>query len=253
MQIADNVAKQGNDVIIFSLEMSRNQLIAKSLSRLTYENEKNHAKNTGEILHPYHYNKFNENDINVIERAKQKYCEFADNIFIFENVNGITAEQITKGIERHIKERHKKPFVVIDFMQLIVPSKDCTDKQNMDAVMLALKYCTTKYDIPIFLISSINREAYNQKISLQSLKESGGIEYVAEVILGLQYTGCTSKDFNIDEAKASDPRTIDLCVLKNRFGESGKKIDLNFYPQFNYFRELKADFDGSFARRKNSI
>lgn len=252
MQIADNVAKQGNDVIIFSLEMSRNQLIAKSLSRLTYENEKSYAKNTGEILHPYHYSKFNENDINVIERAKQKYCEFADNIFIFENDNGITAEQIRKGIERHIKERQKKPFVVIDFMQLIAPAKDCTDKQNMDAVMLALKSCTTKYDIPILLISSINREAYNQKISLQSLKESGGIEYSAEVILGLQYKGCTSKDFDIEEAKSSNPRTIDLCVLKNRFGESGKKIDLDFYPHFNYFREEKEDFSGAFARRKNS-
>ena len=35
--MADNIAKRGQDVLIFSLEMARNELIAKSLSRLTAE------------------------------------------------------------------------------------------------------------------------------------------------------------------------------------------------------------------------
>lgn len=253
MQIADHVAKHGNDVMVFSLEMTRRQLIAKSLSRLTYENEsKIDSKNTGEILHPHHYATYSEHDNNVIKRALQKYSEYAKNIFTFENENGITAEMIYKCVENHIKHRNKKPVIVVDYMQLIsATSEKFSDKQNMDKLMTIIKQCTTKFNVPVILISSLNREGYTQKISLQSLKESGGIEYCAEVILGLQFRDM-GKDFDIDEAKARNPREIEMIVLKNRFGMTGTTINYDFYPEYNYFEEERENDTTGYAKLKSN-
>lgn len=253
MQIADHVAKHDNDVIIFSLEMTRRQLIAKSLSRITYEHEsKIDRKCTGDILHAHHYSTYDDHDKNVIKRSVQKYSEFAKNIFTFENENGTTAEMIYKSIDNHIRQRNKIPVVIIDFMQLIsATSEKFSDKQNMDKLMTIIKQCTTKFNVPVILISSLNREGYTQKISLQSLKESGGIEYCAEVILGLQFRDM-GKDFDIDEAKARNPREIEMIVLKNRFGMTGTTINYDFYPEYNYFEEERENDTTGYAKLKSN-
>ena len=86
---------------------------------------------------------------------------------------------------------------------------------------------------------------------MQSLKESGGIEYCAEVILGLQFRDM-GKDFDIDEAKARNPREIEMIVLKNRFGETGTTIDYDFYPKYNYFEEVKGNDTTGYAKLKNN-
>ena len=58
----------------------------------------------------------------------------------------------------------------------------------------------------ILLISALNRFSYNREISLESFKESGSIEYSADVILGMQYQGMErtrrKNAFSLEEAKA---------------------------------------------------
>ena len=93
----------------------------------------------------------------------------------------------------------------------------------------------------ILLISALNRFSYNREISLESFKESGSIEYSADVILGMQYQGMErtrgKNAFSLEEAKARNPRKLELTLLKMRYGQDGVRIPLEFYSGSSYFQE----------------
>ena len=73
---------------------------------------------------------------------------------------------------------------------------------------------------------------------MEAFKESGAIEYSSDILIGLQLKGAGKKDFDANEAKTKNPREIELVVLKNRNGATGKKVELEYYPLFNYFKEV---------------
>lgn len=84
--------------------------------------------------------------------------------------------------------------------------------------------------VMILLISALNRYSYNKEISLESFKESGSIEYSADVILGMQYQGIEKSKgkgtvpFSLDDAKNRNPRQLELSLLKMRYGQDGVRI-----------------------------
>jgi replicative DNA helicase len=57
-------------------------------------------------------------------------------------------------------------------------------------------------------------------------------------LLGLQLKGAGKKDFDATAEKKKNPRTIELVILKNRNGAVGEKVELEYYPLFNYFKEV---------------
>lgn len=72
---------------------------------------------------------------------------------------------------------------------------------------------------------------------MEAFKESGSLEYGSDVLIGLQLNGAGGKNFDANEAKRKNPREIELVILKNRNGSTGDKIELEYYPLFNYFTE----------------
>ena len=109
-----------------------------------------------------------------------------------------------------------------------------------------MKRVSRDFDIPIFVICSFNRENYTQTVDFTSFKESGAIEYSADVVMGLQLQVMEEiKSTNkinetrekINEAKNEFPRKVQLVGLKNRNGKSYFKCNFKFYPAFNYFEE----------------
>jgi len=75
-------------------------------------------------------------------------------------------------------------------------------------------------------------------VTMEAFKESGAIEYSSDVLIGLQLKGAGSQNFDANEAKKKNPREIELVVLKNRNGATGKKVEYEYYPLFNYFKEV---------------
>ena len=86
-----------------------------------------------------------------------------------------------------------------------------------------------------------------------SFKESGAIEYTADVLIGLSLTGMKDIDSNSTAKKAQNAenasksdtdasgenvRDITLTILKNRHGITGRSIRFDYYPKYNWFREL---------------
>ena len=81
-------------------------------------------------------------------------------------------------------------------------------------------------------------DSYSKKISEDAFKESGAIEYTADILIGLQFEGQdNTQDFDLTKAKSEQPRKIELVILKNRSGEIGKKVCYSYYPMFNLFEE----------------
>ena len=245
LQMADQIAQQGYDVIIFSLEMARNELMAKSISRLTLlqADKRNvsisNAKTTRGITTYSRYINYNDTEKTLINEAIKSYSDYADRIIIHEGQGDISVKHIRAEVEKHIRLTGNKPVVIIDYLQIIAPYNEYgTDKQNTDKAVTELKRISRDNKLSIIAISSLNRENYSNKISMQAFKESGAIEYSSDVLIGLQFKGAGESSFDIDQAKQGNPREIELKILKNRNGSTGKTIEYKYYPMFNYYKEV---------------
>lgn len=237
LQIADNIAMKGRDVLIFSLEMARNELMAKSISRLTWLCGLNRrtAKTARGITDGSRYKNYSPEEKALIKKAMETYAEYAGHIFISEGMGDIGVPEIRKTVETHISFTGQAPVVIVDYIQIMAPADvRGTDKQNMDKAILELKRLSRDEKMPVIAISSFNRQNYKSDVAMEAFKESGAIEYSADVLIGLQM----KKGDNPEEAKKRDPREVELVVLKNRNGKVGEKVEFEYYPYFNYFKEV---------------
>ena len=245
LQIADQVAKQGHDALIFSLEMSRYELIAKSISRTTLEIADNprDAKGIKDISVWNRFSNLPQNDQTHIKRAAYEYGEYAENIRIIEGMGDVTVSKIKQAVARHIQERNKIPVVVIDYLQLIAPEKGqerATEKQTIDKAVMELKRISRDHKTPVIAISSLNRQSYKDEANMAAFKESGAIEYSSDVLIGLQLKGVGQQGFDVDEAKKgfNGKRAIELVVLKNRNGVTGGRLEYEYFTPFHRFKEI---------------
>lgn len=242
LQMADQIAATGQDVLIFSLEMSAVELMAKSISRLTYftaADEKD-RKTTRGLLAGARYARYNPGELEAISRAKAQYKEIAEHLYITEAMGNIGASDVRTIVKRHYDITGNRPVVFIDYLQILAPEDTkATEKQNTDRAVVELKRISRDFDIPIVAISSFNRENYAAAVSESAFKESGAIEYSSDVLIGLQFKGAGAKDFNARNAKANNPRDIELVILKNRNGAIPKDpVEFKFYPLVNYFEDV---------------
>lgn len=243
-QIADQIAQQGHDVLIFSLEMAGSEIMAKSISRHTLQQvlacggDTRNAKTTRGVTTGARYSNYNQNEKDIIRKSIQEYGSYAQNIYITEGIGDIGVNQIRETLQRHIAITGKLPVVVIDYVQILSPADArATDKQNIDKAVLELKRISRDYKTPVVGISSFNRANYKEAVTMEAFKESGSLEYGSDVLIGLQLKGAGGKDFDANEAKKKSPREIEPVILKNRNGRTGDRINLDYYPPFNYFAE----------------
>lgn len=247
LQIADQIAQQETDVLIFSLEMAKTELMAKSISRNTIIqalknkiSSKNAKTNRG-ITVAKRYPHYSKTEIDLIEKSVKEYSKYANHLFISEGVGDIGVKEIKETVKRHIEVTGNKPVVLIDYLQILAPADlRASDKQNTDKAVLELKRLSRDYKIPVLAISSLNRENYKKEISMTAFKESGAIEYGSDVLIGLQLAGLegNGKEKDIEEKKSKEVRDIELRILKNRNGKTGTRKEYKFYTLFNYFEEV---------------
>jgi len=243
-QIADQIAQAGQDVLIFSLEMARAEIMAKSISRHTLQQvlssggDIRNAKTTRGITTGKRYEGYNKTERELINGAIVAYSQYAGHIYISEGIGDIGAEQIRETVKQHTLFTGNTPVVIIDYLQILAPySERATDKQNTDKAVMELKRISRDFKTPVIGISSFNRANYSVAVTMEAFKESGAIEYSSDVLIGLQLKGAGKKDFDANEAKKKSPREIELVILKNRNGSTGDKLGYKYYPLFNYFEE----------------
>ena len=273
LQIADNIAGRGQDTLIFSLEMSREELVAKSISRLMYLEEKEtngmyattkNCLNSRQILTGTMYNA-NKETQELYTKAYNNYKNnYAKHIFINEcnDKNEITIEEIEATIKRHIAITDAKPFVVIDYLQIIEnKQKGLTDIQAVSKIVKDLKRIARKYEITILVISAFNRTSNYQEADYTSFRDTSTIEYTADVLLSFHYSVLddrsnvdTSSKTKIDaenkkvkqlvnDAMEEDIKKLTLTILKNRNGKKKKVKYIDFYGANNFMDFRKYDYN----------
>ncbi len=244
IQIADQIAQAGTDVLIFSLEMSRAEIIAKSISRLTIQlvletgGDTRNAKTVRGITTGKRYENYSKAEKDLISQAITRYSEYAGRVYISEGIGDIGAEKIRETVERHKRFTGRTPVIFIDYLQILAPYNErYTDKMNTDKAVIELRRISRDHKTPVIAISSFNRQNYKEAVTMEAFKESGAIEYSSDILIGLQLKGAGEKNFDATEAKRQNPREIELVILKNRNGRTGDKISFKYYPLFNYFIE----------------
>lgn len=242
MQIADQLAAAGTDVLVFTLEMSAFELMARSISRETFLTDatkgRTLSKTVRGVLDPRRRARSPARELAHLEAAQERYGSYASHIWFVEGDHETGLEAIRRGVERHLSETGRKPVVVIDYLQIIAPSDvHFTDKQNLDRAVCALKKLSRTHGLTLLAISSFNRENYNLEATMSAFKESGGIDYSADVLLGLQARGAGSRNFSLEEEKKKDPRELELKILKNRSAALGSPSPFRYYPAYSCFEE----------------
>lgn len=287
MQMADQIAVAGHDVIIYSLEMSKAELVTKSVSRLTAQlsaKERGqtvaeaimdpkqldlsglpHAKTARALTDPNRFLQFPEEDQKLVEKAASVYAEMGARVWIDEGPRaGISTDYIRQSVERHKAITGHSPVVVVDYLQILEsPDNRLSDKQKTDINVKTLRTIGRDNGVPVIAVSSLNRENYSAAISMTAFKESGAIEYSSDVLLGLQpadmRTGTNKEDereniLRVEQVKRMRVRPLELKILKQRAAAPCRAVSFNFAPAFNVFEdagEAVAD-TGSFTKRKEA-
>lgn len=268
LQIADNIAKQKEDVLIFSLEMAREELISKSLSRLSFLNtwKKSStylALTTKDVMRGKGVRTEipnNEERRKVYAEALEEYKEnIAKNIYISEcnETLELNVKLIEEKIKKHIAITGRKPFVIVDYLQIIKSEKvKGTDTQIIAEIVTDLKKIARNNDITIFLISAFNRNSYSQESNLASFRDSSTIEYTSDVLLSLQPSVLDGQTGELDKKSANnnkvnkeqqkENRELTLKVLKNRNGRITDVKGITFYAKYNYMDFKKASVNKDF-------
>ena len=253
LQMADQLAEAGEQVLYFSLEQSKLELATKSLARLTA------IENPSQLMDKQPHDAVTALDIRrgtyteTVKRAHEKYSQLSRNLVILPCGFNTTISYIVEGVKAYIQTTGKKPVVFVDYLQCIKNNNDrLNEKQVLDAHVQELKQLSLVEDIPVVLISSFNRENYLSIVDFTSFSGSSGIEYTADFVLGLQLLGMNAQIFNSRAdlwlkrkfarlCMARQPRQIEAVVLKNRYGQTGLRFFFDYYAAYDYFQPNNMD------------
>lgn len=213
-QAAAHAAECGQHAVIFSMEMGRHEvgdrLLANGSRELDERGKLGPGIDLGEIT-----------AMRLSADSWRRYGEFADRtqgwpLWVVDR-GGQTVESI-KSTCRMMKRRRGLDMVCVDYLQLLSIESIKSREQQVSEIARQFKNLSRELECAVLLPSQLNRNSVHRgKPSLADLRESGGIEAHADVVVLLS-RGVFPDDHG--QAGLYDG-TIDLDVAKNRFGPVG--------------------------------
>ncbi len=225
LNIATNVAlREQKNVAIFSLEMSRTELLLKVLcsdARINSYNIK-----TGNI-HPSDQKKLFESILKIKQSP----------IWI-DDYGALTIWELKSRI-RQLIISNPVSLIVIDYLQLV---DDPTIKEGRQQVVSSisrnLKQLAKEANCPIIALSQMNRtveqRSKDQRPQLSDLRESGAIEQDADIVAFIYREDKVKQG---EDVSAEQKNIAEVIIAKNRSGQT-KSFNLAFTPEYSKFDNL---------------
>ena len=214
--------KHGKASVIFSLEMSRNEITMRLLSAEASVHLQHMRKGT-----------MREEDWTKLARTMGRVSEAP--LFIDDSPNMSLMEIRAKC--RRLKQRHDLKLVVIDYLQLMSSGKRVESRQQeVSEFSRALKLLAKELEVPVIAVSQLNRgpeQRTDKKPAMSDLRESGSIEQDADMVILLHREDAYDKE---------SPRAgeADLIVAKHRNGPTDN-ITVAFQGHYSRFVDMAHD------------
>ena len=171
-QMAEQLAKKGEICIYCSYEMSRLELFSKSIARELFKRNPSTSLTAAEIRRGGWTNEIDK----IIEDSQFEDCDLRT-----IELHDETIDDLLRILRPQCVRQEKSPVVFIDYLQIIPSAKDNV-KNGIDDTVRKLKIFQRETNTTFIVISSFNRMNYINAVSFESFKESGNIEYTADVV-----------------------------------------------------------------------
>ena len=221
LNVAENVAiKQGITTAVFSLEMSKEQLVNRLLAMESHVDSQN--MRTG----------------NLKDEDWTKLVEGADIIggsnLIIDDTPGISIAELRSKCRKY-KLEHNLGIIMIDYLQLMSGSgKSDSRQQEISDISRSLKALARELSVPVLALSQLSRaveQRPDHRPMLSDLRESGAIEQDADMVMFIYRDDYYHKD---TEKKG----IAEIIIAKQRNGPIGT-VELVWLPQYTQFVNMK--------------
>ena len=225
--IALNIAlhaalNEGKTIAIFSLEMSREQLVSRLLSKAALIPSQNLL--TGQLT-PQQWRDITD--------AAQSLS--ATDIRIDDNPTLTVSE-----MNAQCRRIPNLDLVVIDYLQLMQSAgsghswSNESRTQAVSDISRMMKIMAKELNVPVICLSQLSRaneSRQDKRPMLSDLRESGAIEQDADVVIGLYRDGYYNKE-------CENPNLAEAIILKNRKGSTGT-VELTWLPEYTSFGNVE--------------
>lgn len=227
LNIAQRAAIRENAVVaVFSLEMSKEQLVMRMLSSQASVDARNlrlgilSAKDWG--------------------RLAEAIADLSSTRLYIDDTPGISVLEMRAKLRRLAVEQKSLDLIVVDYLQLMSGSgkRNENRQQEVSQISRDLKSLAKEFDCPVIALSQLSRapEARNPPRPMMSdLRESGSIEQDADVVAFIFRQDYYSK--NPEEIPENEQNIAELIIAKQRNGPTDT-IKLAFLKQFTRFEDV---------------
>jgi replicative DNA helicase len=220
--------KDGVPTVIFSLEMSTQQLVDRMLA----------AESRVNAWHLRTGNLSTENEFAKIRDSLDRLSKAP--IFI-DDMAGNSIVRM-RSICRRIKSNHGLGLIIVDYLQLMSTSRNYDNMVNqVTEISRSLKGLAKEFDVPVIALSQLSRavESRGGRPRLSDLRDSGSIEQDADVVMFIH------RD---DKGKDESERTniAEILIEKHRNGPVGK-VNLYFDEKTTTFMSIDKNNVGQYT------
>jgi replicative DNA helicase len=211
--------KHGLTSVIFSLEMSRNEIVMRLLS--------------AEAQVPLHHMRAGTMSDSDWTKLATKMGTVSDAPLFIDDSPNMTLMEIRAKCRR-LKQRHDLRLVVVDYLQLMTSGKKVESRQQeVSEFSRSLKLLAKELGVPVIAISQLNRgpeQRTDKRPMLSDLRESGSLEQDADMVVLLHRE---------DAYERESPRAgeADFIVAKHRNGPTAT-VTVAFQGHYSRFVDM---------------
>lgn len=247
-QLFEGMARNGHNVLYFNLEMSREQMLARSFARIAHVRERS-TMAAIDILQGYRWTR--EQREMIENRIAPLYIEEYAPHMVYNPAGGTAdldsiLKAMEKAAERAIEAGIAAPLVVIDYLHLLRGEGREDAQTTLKRAVDAFKGYAMKYNSIVFCILAFNRASNKDgKVTQESGRDTSAIEYSGDLMLGLNFAKVEDNEESeladkIREAAREEGEKqgwtdYKLKVLKNRLQGIRGSVDLSFWGRYGLF------------------